>query len=154
MKEWFVIYTKPRCEKKIAQKLEALGIEVFCPLITTIKQWSDRKKKVEIPLFSSYIFLKIAEAKRKDVFQISGVLNYVYWLGKPATIKQEEIDSLKFYLSKPLTKVDVSSWQPGSIITIEKGMFRGNEAIVKRLNKNKVYLTITSLGVNVIFEFS
>lgn len=78
MKEWFVIYTKPRCEKKIAQKLEALGIEVFCPLITTIKQWSDRKKKVEIPLFSSYIFLKIAEAKRKDVFQISGVLNYVY----------------------------------------------------------------------------
>ena len=84
--EWFALYTKPRNEKKVAENLAALGIEVYCPLVTTIKQWSDRKKKVESPLIPSYVFVKIEEANRKEVFQVSGVVQYVFWLGKPAKI--------------------------------------------------------------------
>ena len=93
--EWFALYTKPRNEKKVAENLAAIGIEVYCPIVTTLKQWSDRKKKVESPLIPSYVFVKIEEANRKDVFQVAGVVQYVFWLGKPAKIKPQELEALK-----------------------------------------------------------
>ena len=61
-KKWFAVYVKSRCEKKVSQQLDDMGIESFLPLITRIKQWSDRKKKVEEPLFRSYIFVNITSS--------------------------------------------------------------------------------------------
>ena len=92
---WYAIYTKPRNEKKVADKLEAIGIESYCPTITSIKQWSDRKKKVTSPVLPSYVFVKITEPRRNEVFDVSGVVRYVFWLGKPAVIREEEIKLLK-----------------------------------------------------------
>ena len=71
---WYVIYTKPRNEKKVADRLKHLGIDVYCPMITMIKQWSDRKKKVQIPLLNSYVFVNLNEKDRELVFQVSGVV--------------------------------------------------------------------------------
>ena len=56
---WYVLYTKPRQEKKVTDSLNAIGVEAYCPLVTVIKQWSDRKKKVQIPLINSYVFVNI-----------------------------------------------------------------------------------------------
>ena len=60
-KKWFAIYVKSRCEKKVNEQLEDIGVESFLPLITRVKQWSDRKKKVEEPLFRSYLFVHISD---------------------------------------------------------------------------------------------
>ena len=92
---WFAIYTRPKNEKKVTESLEKMGVEVFCPMITQVKQWSDRKKKVKVPLINSYVFVNIEEKDRNVVFQVSGVVRYLFWLGKPAVIKEYDIEVLK-----------------------------------------------------------
>ena len=96
---WFVIYTKSRQEKKVALELEKMGITVYCPMINQIRQWSDRKKKVEVPLISSYVFVQLKERDRETVFEVPGIVRYVYWLEKPAIVRDEEIAVMKTWLS-------------------------------------------------------
>ena len=150
--EWYAIYTKPRNEKKVAENLAAIGIEVYCPIVTTLKQWSDRKKMVETPLIPSYVFVKIAEANRKDVFQINGVVQYVFWLGKPAIIKPSEIEALKTQLAAPVVKVDIETWIPNTAIQIKEGTFKNQMAEVDKISANKVTLIIKSLGIRLIIN--
>ena len=150
--EWFALYTKPRNEKRVAENLAALGIEAYCPLVTTIKQWSDRKKKVESPLIPSYVFVKIEEANRKDVFQVSGVVQYVFWLGKPAKIKPQEIEALKTQLATPVVKVDIETWTPNAQIQINEGPFKNQMAVVDKVSTHKVTLIIKSLGIRLIIN--
>lgn len=78
MKNWFVIYTKPRQEKKVATELAKIGIESYFPAKIIERQWIDRKKKIEIPLFKSYCFVHIEEQERNKVFQVAGVLRYMF----------------------------------------------------------------------------
>lgn len=144
---WYVIYTKPKWEKKVAEKLEQSGIECYCPLITQIKQWSDRKKKVEVPLFNSYVFVKLEEAERNSVFQISGVVRYLFWLGKPAIVKEEEIEIIKSSLKSPnIADVTVTAIQVGDKIKLESGAFSNQEAIVQEVSKTHYILILESLG--------
>lgn len=150
--EWFALYTKPRNEKKVAETLAALGIEVYCPLVTTIKQWSDRKKKVESPLIPSYVFVKIEEANRKDVFQVAGVVQYVFWLGKPAKIQPHEIEALKTQLAAPVVKVTLETWSPNAQIQINEGPFKNQMAVVEKVSTNKVTLILKSLGIRLIID--
>ena len=150
--EWFALYTKPRSEKKVAENLAALGIEVYCPLVTTIKQWSDRKKKVESPLIPSYVFVKIEEANRKDVFQVAGVVQYVFWLGKPAKIQPHEIEALKTQLAAPVVKVTLETWTPNAQIQINEGPFKNQMAVVEKVSTNKVTLILKSLGIRLIID--
>ena len=150
--EWFALYTKSRNEKRVAENLAALGIEAYCPLVTTIKQWSDRKKKVESPLIPSYVFVKIEEANRKDVFQVAGVVQYVFWLGKPAKIKPQEIEALKTQLATPVVKVDIETWTPNAQIQINEGPFKNQMAVVDKVSTNKVTLIIKSLGIRLIIN--
>jgi len=150
--EWFALYTKPRNEKRVAENLAALGIEAYCPLVTTIKQWSDRKKKVESPLIPSYVFVKIEEANRKDVFQVAGVVQYVFWLGKPATIKPHEIEALKTQLAALVVKVDIETWIPNSEVQINEGPFKNQMAEVDKISANKITLIIKSLGIRLIIN--
>ncbi|KIQ18698.1 MULTISPECIES: UpxY family transcription antiterminator [Flavobacterium] len=144
---WYVIYTKPKWEKKVAERLLEIGIESYCPVITQIKQWSDRKKKVEVPLFNSYVFVKLLESERNSVFQISGVVRYLFWLGKPAIVRDEEINIIKKSLSSPnLSDVSVTSIQVGDRITLETGAFSNQDAIVKEVSNTHYILVLESLG--------
>ncbi len=150
--EWFALYTKPRNEKRVAESLAALGIEAYCPLVTTIKQWSDRKKKVESPLIPSYVFVKVEEANRKDVFQVAGVVQYVFWLGKPAKIKPHEIEALKTQLAAPVINVAIETWTPNAQIQINEGPFKNQMAVVDKVSSNKVTLILKSLGIRLIID--
>lgn len=156
MNQWYALYTKPRAEKKTADRLEKAGFEVYCPTYTTIRQWSDRKKKVVVPAIPSYIFMRLEEHQRYEVLQDHGVMNFVYWLGKPAAIKDEEINRLKLFLSDHHTEGEckVIALQPGDKATIGQGGLMGVEGIVQKTNKNKVYLLIESLGVVISCESS
>jgi len=144
---WFVIYTKPRTEKKVAERLAQLGIEVYCPLVTTMKQWSDRKKKVQEPLLRSYVFVRLDEKQRDLVFQVSGVVRYVFWLGRPAVVRNQEIEALQESLQHTLTSFEVRAHKVGDIISIPTGPFQGKAGIIRQLSKNSLQLVLTELGV-------
>ncbi len=98
MKKWFVLYTKPQHELKVVDQLTSIGILCYCPTITLIKQYSDRKKKIQKPLISSYVMVYIDENERNSVFTVSGIIRYLFWLGKPAEVKGREINLMKKYL--------------------------------------------------------
>src|SRR5206468_12120920 len=95
---WYVVYTKPRWEKKVADLLTRKGIESYCPLNKVKKQWHDRKKIISEPLFTSYVFVHISVHSHNNVLQTSGIINFVYWLGKPAVVRDDEIDTIKSFL--------------------------------------------------------
>ena len=144
---WYVVYTKPKWEKKVADQLNQRGIECYCPLITQVRQWSDRKKKVQLPLFNSYVFVFLKEEERDLVFQIAGVVRYLFWLGKPAIVREAEIDVIKKWLSTPdLYEISVSAYQKGDKIVLESGPFKFQEAIVREVNKNNYVLVLESMG--------
>ncbi len=144
---WFAIYTRPKNEKKVVAGLEKIGIEVYCPMVKQVKQWSDRKKKVEVPLINSYVFVNIEESARNIVFEIPGVVRYLFWLGKPAVIQEQEIEVLRASLKGILSTVEVNGIQPGDNLTISNGPFQGKEGVVSQVEKNNIRLVLKELGV-------
>ena len=144
---WYVLYTKPKSEKKVADRLTEMGILAYCPLITKISQWSDRKKKVQLPLFNSYIFVNLNEKNRNAVFDVPGVLRYLFWLGKPAVVKDKEIKTIQNWLSEPETfDVVIDTWRKGDKVVLESGPFIDQEATVQEVNQNHYLLVLESLG--------
>ena len=152
MLNWYALYTKPRKEQKVAQQLEQLGFTIYLPLKTEVKQWSDRKKKVVSPLFSSYVFIQIEESKRAEVFIIDGVLNYVFWLGKPAIIRNSEMELMRNEIEKPNSDITVTSLQPGDLVQLEQGVFKGQDAKIELISNQKVHLYLPSLGIKLIIS--
>ncbi len=94
-RKWLAIYSRPRWEKKVNQLLVEKGFESYCPLNKVRRKWSDRMKIVEEPLFKSYVFVKVTDEDRTAVRMTPGVINFVYWEGKPAVIKEKEITIIK-----------------------------------------------------------
>lgn len=149
---WYVLYTKPRQEKKVTEGLEKLGIEAYCPLVTTLKQWSDRKKKVQVPLINSYVFVKIEDSKRDEVFSVSGIVRYLFWLGKPAVVRDSEIEAIQKSLDGMVSSFEVLPLKKEDKITISKGPFQGAEGIVKQVNKTTIQLMLSDLGFFVLIR--
>ena len=149
MKNWYVLYTKPRNEKKVALDLEKMGINVYCPLVTEIHQWSDRKKKVEVPLIKSYLFVQLEEKNRDIVFQVPGAVRYVFWLQKPAIVKGQEIDIMKEWLSGETVDAKVESLRPGDKMSVPSGFFKGKEGVIEEINNNRVQLLLLDLGMKI-----
>lgn len=144
---WYALYTKPRNEKKVAERLFQLGVEVYCPLVITTKKWSDRYKKVEVPLLPSYVFVRLAAADRSLVFQVPGIVQYVYWLGAPAVILPHEIAALKDQLAQPVVQVQIANLKPNDAVSIEDGAFKGEMATVKQITTNRITLILQSLNL-------
>jgi len=144
---WYVIRTKPQHEVKSAQYLEKLGVEVFCPVITEIRQWSDRRKKVTVPLFKSYIFVNLQEKDRNMVFEAPGVLSFLNWLKKPAIAKDEEIEAIKSWLNNDrLDNFEVGKLQAGDEIEIKSGKFANKKAVIKEIGNKKLKLILPEVG--------
>jgi len=144
---WFVIYTQPRAEKKVTERLQQIGITAYCPIVTQVRQWSDRKKKVQVPLINSYVFVQIEDKAREQVFEVSGVVRYLFWLGKPAVVRDEEIEALRESLKHAMSSVAVTGLQIGDSLQIPSGPFHGKEGIVKQIKKNSLQLVLKELGV-------
>lgn len=138
---------KAEMGKKVAEQLNKLGIDCYCPIVTQIRQWSDRKKKVELPLFNSYVFVQLEEGKRDLVFDCTGVVRYLFWLGKPAIVRDEEIETIKKWLAMadPLA-VSVTCLQIGDAIALSSGPFLDQKAIVQEVTNTHYVLVLESLG--------
>lgn len=154
-KQWFVLYTKSRQEKKVAERLREINIEVYCPLRKLTKQWSDRIKKVEEPLFSSYVFVHLLEAQREAVFQVPGVVRYLFWLGKPAIVKDQEIEKIKKWLNEfDHSLLSIKTIQPGDIVRVQTGALMDQRAGVIEKKGKKLKLLLESLGVIVSLDLN
>jgi transcription antitermination factor NusG len=151
---WYVVYTKPKWEKKVAEQLIKMGIECYCPLITQVRQWSDRKKKVEVPLFNSYVFVQLPESDRNLVFQSTGAVRYLFWLGKPAIVRDEEINIIKKgFDGSDSCDVSVVPFQVGDKIELDSGPFSTQTAIVQEVNNTHYVLVLESLGCVLKMKF-
>jgi len=154
-KRWYALYTKPRWEKKVHKLLTQKNIEAYCPLNKVKRKWTDRIKTIEEPLFSSYVFVKVADEEKTEVRFVDGVLNFVYWNGKPAVVREEEIIELKKFLSE-YEDVQVSNIEikPADEVMLTTGVMMGAKGRVLRvMGPNTVEVRIESLGFLITAKF-
>lgn len=150
-KKWYAVYTKSRWEKKVHRLLQEQQVECYCPLNKVHRKWSDRIKVVQEPLFKSYVFVRISEADKTSVRTINGVVNFVYWLGKPAVIKDREIETIRRFLDEhDNVEVKPISVLPNNKVVIKSGALMDKEGTVLRVMKNKVEVAIESIGYTLI----
>ena len=150
-KHWYALYTKPRWEKKVHQLLKAKRMESYCPLNKVRKKWSDRIKTVEEPLFKSYVFVRVQEDEQTLVRMTNGVVNFVYWLGKPAIVRDAEIAIIRKFLNEYENVVaEPLSLQPESKVRIQQGIFMDKDATVMKVQGNKVKVIIKSIGYSLV----
>lgn len=146
-KKWFAVYTRPRWEKKVHKLLEEKGIESYCPLNKVHRKWSDRIKIVDEPLFKSYVFVKVNEEEKTPVRMTHGVVNFIYWLGKPANIKEKEIDTIKKFLNDHHdVEVRPIEIKAGKKVMVQSGILMGKEGTVKKVMHKRVEVVIESIG--------
>ena len=152
MKKWFVLYTKPNQEIKVVEQLNEMGITCYCPTAKIIKQYSDRKKKILKPLMPSYVLVFIEEHNRNNVFLVFGVVRYLFWLGKPAIIRESEIDLMKQHLNGVYTSVSLRKFTKGQVCKISEGVLAGRSGEVIEAQKNKIKIELESLGMIVTLK--
>lgn len=149
--KWYAVYTKPRWEKKVNSLLLQKGMESYCPLNKVRRRWSDRIKVIEEPLFKSYIFVKVDDASRTAVRMTDGVINFVYWNGKPGIIKEKEIQAIRRFLdeheSVELVRMDI---KPNDPVHIVAGPMMDQKGKVLEVRNKVVKVAIESLGYLIV----
>lgn len=150
---WYAVYTKPRWEKKVAELFTRKKLENYCPLNRVHKQWSDRKKVVLEPLFTSYVFVKIPGTDQLLVRQTEGVLNFVYWLSKPAVIRDEEIEMIKRFLNDhDNVQVENNLVTVNDKVRVMNGPLMMREGSVVEVKHKTVKLSLPTLGYTLVAE--
>ncbi|MDT0677704.1 transcription termination/antitermination protein NusG [Autumnicola musiva] len=153
--KWYVLYTKPKWELKVDKALRRLNVEVYCPTYTEVKQWSDRKKKITAPLFNSYIFVRLHEKDRSVVFDAPGVVRYLFWLGKPAVVRDDEIETLKNWLEGgDIDEIKVEKFSVGDIVKINQGALKDQKAAIEEIGNKKMRLFLPAMGCMVTARIS
>jgi len=123
---WHAVYCRPHHEKRLYKQLTEAGIEAYLPMQTTLRQWSDRRKKVTMPLFSCYVFVKIMLHEYYQVLNHSSVISYVSFEGKAAVIPEKQIETLRNLIENDLGIEDVSEPLPRGIrVEITSGPLKG-----------------------------
>jgi transcriptional antiterminator RfaH len=152
VKNWFVIYTRPRWEKKVDQLLKMQGITSFCPTRKVKSQWADRIKDVEMPLFSSYVFVKITPREELKVRLTLGVMNFVYYMGKPAKIRENIIEAIKNYMNiyPDAEVISIPGMEIGDRVKIKDGLMTQKEGEIIKLQGKDVLVVLDSLNCALI----
>lgn len=152
---WYVLYTKPRNEKKTARLLEEKGIRVYCPVKEVIKQWSDRKKKVAEPLFNSYLFVYLAhyQSQHVEVLHTPGAVRFLWWQKKPGIVREEEIEAIKSFLNCYKSVNLKVEFEKGAALIVTEGPFKGQTGSLIRTQSGRATLYLRSLNWNVIADF-
>ena len=153
-KNWYAVYTKPRWEKKVCLVLEKKELDFYCPLNKVRRKWSDRYKVIEEPLFKSYVFVYITEEEKAGVRHSEGVVNFVYWEGKPAVIKPAEIEMIRKFLKEyEDVQANPVSLAAGQKVRIRTGLMMDTEGLVIKVVNNRAYVLLESLGYELTAQF-
>lgn len=148
MNKWFAFYTKSRQEKKVRDVLQRKGFEVFLPLQKTVRQWSDRKKKVEVPLFNSYIFVHTPEYQITGILQVPGVAWSIRHNGVPAFLRDQEYELINRFLATGLHVEVVSQdfFKEGDRVTVAAGPLKGAKGLVAAKYPDRLMIWLEALG--------
>ena len=146
---WYVLYTKPRSEKKVEEELLSLGIHAYCPTRSEIRIWSDRKKSIQVPVLPSMVLVNIDEKDINRVFECPGVVRYMFWLGKRAVVRQLEVDIFKKYLNGDFNLINIkpSAIKVGDNFSLSS--FNYEKGIVNRISNNNIWIYLKSIGCSV-----
>ncbi|ATP56087.1 antitermination protein NusG [Pedobacter ginsengisoli] len=147
-RRWYVIYTRPRWEKKVDELLKLQGITSYCPTRKVKNQWADRVKEVELPIFNSYVFVFINPREELKVRVTLGVLNFVYYMGKPAQVRDSVIEDIKHCLEVfPDTEVLAMQYlEVGDRVKIKEGLMNLKEGKVVKIQERTVIVVIDTLN--------
>ena len=146
-KKWYAVYTKPRWEKKVAERLAEKGIDNYLPMIKTLKQWSDRKKWVQEPLFKSYIFVNISEEEYLPSLQTPGVVRYVTIGRERISIPPVQIEAVRQFIeSGDDFLIDSPALNVGDRVIVRRGPLTGLEGtLIEFHQKHRVRIIIDGI---------
>ena len=154
-RKWYAVYTKPKWEKKVSQLLTKKKIESYCPLNKVVRQWKDRRKLIMEPLFNSYVFVHLTEQEIWSVRQTEGVLNFVYWLSKPAIIQDQEIITIQRFLNDyQNVHLEKARVNPHDTVRVMGGPLMYLEGNVLEVKNKTVKVLLPSLGYHMVAELS
>jgi len=145
---WFALYTRTRFEQKVSDDLLKMGYESYMPTQKTLRQWSDRKKWIEEPLFKSYCFVRIVPELYREPLKINGVIKYVWLDNKPSTVRDSEIETIRLLCSSemPLEAVGLSI-EKGQKVTVTEGLLEGMTGeCLKNSGQHKILIRIDSIS--------
>ncbi len=152
-RSWFALYTKPRHEKRVLEQLERKELEAYLPLHSVLRQWSDRRKWVDEPLFRSYIFIKGNSVERYEALRSYGALRLVSFRNRPIEVWEEEIERIKLMLKEAPCLERTDYFTPGSPVRIMRGPLAGLEGVLQETrNDHRVVIRIESVRQAVRFS--
>lgn len=147
MKQWYVVYVNVKHEKKVFEKFIELRMEAYLPLVKKIKQWSDRKKMVEEPLFTGYVFVKLQAYELDKPLFVKGVLNYLSFNQKKAVVRDSEIESLKFLVENGYNlNTETTNVQAGDKVKLLLSAFKNEQAVVKAISNDEALIYFEGLN--------
>ena len=151
--QWMAVYTYPRAEKKVSERLSEVQIENYLPLQRVKRRWSDRVKWVDFPVIPSYVFVQCSPFDRDRVLQTDGVVQFVRNRGVPAVIRDEEMERMWKFLADIDRMIRCeATFEPGRMVKIEAGPLRGNRGEVVYTKDTRVCINLTSIGLQIRAE--
>lgn len=157
-RQWHALYVRARHEKKVAYQLDQMGIEAFLPLVTRLKVWSDRKKKVAEPLFKSYVFVRSCEKDYLNIITVFGVVRFVSFEHKAVVVPDSQIVAIKKYVdgfSEEQENLNKADLQPGQAVRIISGPMKGLTGRLKAVDKKKrleVYIEAVAQYISISID--
>lgn len=153
-KKWYVLYVRSRTEKKVQERLEKLQYTVFLPLIKTMRQWSDRRKQVLVPLFNGYMFVHITPEDFTQIRMVEGVVNFVRSEGKYATIKENQIETIRTFIDTGYHMEGLAdTFAPGEKVKITFGPLKDCEGELLDV-RNEKHFIVRVEAINQVLKVS
>jgi transcription antitermination factor NusG len=135
---WYAAYTYPRAEMKVYNKLKGMGVETFFPLQKLVRQWSDRKKTIDWPLFPNYVFVRTTAVRSFELCRIPELVRFVSFDNAPVSIPEKDIEGIKKMLlaGSEVYKEDFN-YKEGERVRVTTGYFTGSEGLLIKVNGQK-----------------
>ncbi|UII27577.1 UpxY family transcription antiterminator [Fulvivirga maritima] len=152
--KWHVVYTMPNFEKKLSRLFLKKGIECFLPTQQVIKQWSDRKRMIEVPVFPNYLFVKIEKSLKYHVLSTKGVVRFIEYQNEMASIPAEKMKDLKVLYDKDIEVIE-TSFTEGDEVVVNSGPLVGIHGNLVRWNsKYKLAIRMEILNKSILVDVS
>ncbi|HKG05828.1 MAG TPA: UpxY family transcription antiterminator [Pedobacter sp.] len=151
-KKWRIVYTRSNWEKKAEELLKRSGVTSYCPIVKSRRKWADRNKIIEIPLFSSYLFVSVDHTDQERVIQTSGVIGYVKDFGKMAELSNLEIERIKKLVDTydDLECINLSAFKIGDKVSVDDGILFDLKGEILEVRGKQVVLLMAGISCGLI----
>lgn len=151
-KKWRIVYTRSKWEKKADELLKRSGIVSYCPVVKTVKKWADRKKTIEVPLFTSYIFVHVNHQEQERVLQTDGIVGYVRDFGQTAEISLKDMASVRDLVNnyEDIECINIKSYKKGDHVIVNDDILFDLGGEVIEVRGKKVLLLMKGLDCGLI----